>query len=135
MAGLFFEGVVPIDPALLKIKGLDDEAVKRALQLTLWRLEAQRTWTKDALEAVMRDMAERLDIKLRDFFAPFFVALSGRTSATPLFDTMAILGADLVRARLRAALDALGGVSGKAAKKLEKDYRDLMAGGAEQEEG
>jgi glutamyl-tRNA synthetase len=47
---------------------------------------------------------------------------------------MALLGPDLTRARLRAALDALGGVSGKQQKKLEKDYRDLMAGGGEQAE-
>ena len=29
--------------------------------------------------------------------------------------------------KLRAALEALGGVSGKAAKKLDKEYRELMA--------
>jgi glutamyl-tRNA synthetase len=127
MAGFFFEGVVPLTGAQIKIKGLDSGATLRALQFTLWRLEAERTWTKEALEALLREMAERLGLKLRDLIAPLFVAMSGRSSATPLFDTMAILGADLTRARLRAALGALGGVSGKAAKKLEKEYRELMA--------
>jgi glutamyl-tRNA synthetase len=38
---------------------------------------------------------------------------------------MAILGPDITRARLRHAIEACGGVSKKAAKRLEKDYAAL----------
>ena len=51
-----------------------------------------------------------------------FVAIAGKPVAPPLFDSMAILGPDMCRARLRHALEVLGGVSKKQLKKLEKDY-------------
>jgi glutamyl-tRNA synthetase len=38
---------------------------------------------------------------------------------------MAILGPDMVRARVRHALEAAGGVSKKQLKKLEKEYQEL----------
>ena len=62
---------------------------------------------------------------MRDFLAPLFIAISGRAVSLPLFDAMAYLGRDLVRARLRSALEALGGVSKKEAKRLERSYREL----------
>ena len=40
-----------------------------------------------------------------------------------LFDSMSVLGPDMTRARLRHALKAVGGVSKKKLKKLEKQYR------------
>ncbi len=39
---------------------------------------------------------------------------------------MEILGLDLVRTRLRGAVEALGGLSSKKAKAVEKDYRRLF---------
>ena len=41
----------------------------------------------------------------------------------PLIDSMEIIGPDLTRARLKNALDILGGVSKKLTKKLEKEYK------------
>jgi glutamyl-tRNA synthetase len=125
MVSFFFQGSVSPDPTLLVTKGLDSEQTLRIIQFTLWLLEAQRDWSPEALHQLMREQAERLGLKPRDFFAPFFVAISGRTSSTPLFDTMSILGPDLTRARLRDALEALGGVSGKQIKKLEREWRTL----------
>ena len=40
-------------------------------------------------------------------------------------DAMAILGSDVTRARRRHAIEVLGGVSKKQAKRFEKEYRDL----------
>ena len=38
---------------------------------------------------------------------------------------MAMLGPDMSRARIRHALEVLGGVSKKAAKRLDKEYMAL----------
>jgi glutamyl-tRNA synthetase len=137
LAGFFLEGVVPVDPALLRgVKGLDDdEAVRRALTFTAWSLDALSTWDAAAVEGALRGLAERSDIKLRTLLAPVFVAVSGRRSATPLFDTMAHLGRDLCRARLRAAADALGGVSGKEEKRWRKEFDASGSAAPEGEEG
>jgi glutamyl-tRNA synthetase len=122
----FFADTVPLDSAELKIKGMEPEEVLGVLQICLWRLEAQEDFSADGLSALFRELAEKLDLKLRDLTLPFYVALSGRKAWTPLFDSMAVLGPELVRARVRAALEALGGVSTKRRKKLEKEYAALF---------
>ncbi len=110
----------------LKIKGREPDEVKDVLQMVVWRLEQQRDFTAPALDALLRETAEKLDLKLRQLLAPLFVALSGRTSWTPLFDSMEILGPDLVRMRIRRAIDALGGLSSKKLKGVEKQYAELF---------
>jgi glutamyl-tRNA synthetase len=40
-------------------------------------------------------------------------------------DSMEMLGPDMSRARIRHAIEVLGGVSKKALKRLEKDYQRL----------
>ena len=42
---------------------------------------------------------------------------------------MAIIGADISRARLRHAIEVLGGVSKKQAKKLEKSWAQMQQEG------
>jgi glutamyl-tRNA synthetase len=101
-----------------------EEAVIR-MQFALWRLEAQQDWSRDALFAVLKGLAEAMDLKPKVLFEPLFVALSGAKVAYSIPDSMAILGPDMTRARLRHAIEACGGVSKKAAKRLEKDYAAL----------
>jgi len=64
--------------------------------------------------------------------APLFVALSGQAVSLPLYDSLVFLGPDLARARLRDGLEALGGVSKKAAKRLEKRYGELGQGSVDE---
>jgi glutamyl-tRNA synthetase len=40
-------------------------------------------------------------------------------------DAMALVGPDISRARLRHAINVLGGVSKKAGKRLEKEFQAL----------
>ena len=40
-------------------------------------------------------------------------------------ESMEILGADMTRARLRHAVEVLGGVSKKETKRLDKEFRTL----------
>ena len=67
-----------------------------------------------------------MDLKIRDFLLPLFMAISGRDVSLPLFDSMVFLGADVTRVRLREALAAVG-VSKKQAKRLEKQHREFLA--------
>jgi glutamyl-tRNA synthetase len=45
--------------------------------------------------------------------------------STSVIESIDILKLDITRARLRAAIDTLGGVSKKMAKNLEREYRAL----------
>ena len=70
-----------------------------------------RSGTFEAIEATVRRTAASMDAKLRDAVRPFFVAITGAAQALPLFDSMALLGRDLVRERLRFALERAGGAT------------------------
>lgn len=65
------------------------------------------------------DLANQMDIKLRDFMPAFFIAIAGSTSSTPVMQSMVTLGPDLTFARLRRALEIVGAPS-KRAKVWEK---------------
>lgn len=125
MIAFFAEGMPELTEDHLKVKGQEPDDVKKTLQFILWRLEAQQDWRRDALNQLLVDLAEVMGLKIRDLLAPLFIAISGKPVSPPLFDSMSILGSDICRARVRHALDVLGGVSKKQAKRLEKEYREL----------
>ena len=118
-------GEVAVDAAAFDGSAETTEEVLRRLQFVLWRLEAQQDWERGALFESLKQLAESLGLKPKALFAPLFVAVSGKSSAYSIPDSMSILGPDLTRARLRNAISALGGVSNKAGKRLEKEYAPL----------
>jgi glutamyl-tRNA synthetase len=67
-------------------------------------------------------------MKIKDLLAPLFVAIAGSSASFSVVDSMELLGPDMSRARLRHAIEVLGGVSNKAQKRLEKDYQQLTTG-------
>ena len=106
-------------------KTLRAEDCQRILDHALRRMETLNDWQRDTLYAAIKSLADAMDIKMRDFLSPLFIAVSGRTVTLPLFDSLVFLGRDLVRSRLRSAIEALGGVSKKEGKRLERSYRAL----------
>jgi glutamyl-tRNA synthetase len=127
LTAFFFADAVPLDSAKLQLKGKSTEDLAGIFQMAIWLLEALPDLTHESIEKVFRELSEKLDVKLRDLTRPFYVALTGSESSTPLFRSMEILGLDLVRVRLRHAIEALGGISSKRAKALEKEYRSLFS--------
>jgi glutamyl-tRNA synthetase len=132
LTAFFFADRVPIDPGKLQLKGKTAEEVAGIFQVAVWRFEELPDFTHEAVESVFRDLGGKLDVKLRDLTRPFYVALTGAEASTPLFRSMEILGLDLVRVRLRQAIELLGGISSKRAKALSKEYRSLFAHGPEE---
>ncbi|MDE2851640.1 MAG: glutamate--tRNA ligase [Acidobacteriota bacterium] len=121
------EGIKALKGKGLKegVKDLEEAQVAEALQFMLWTLEREQTFTADVIQDHFRRLSEALGVSLRDLTRPFYVAMSGETASLPLFDSMEILGPDLVRARVRHAIEALGGISGKRMKKLQKRFEGL----------
>ena len=93
-----------VDLLLGRIEGA--EAVG-ALQASLAKLEGLQNWDAASLEAVLRPLADELDLKTGVFFGLLRVAATGRTAAPPLFQTMGVLGRERCFERLRVALDKL----------------------------
>ena len=98
---------------------LDRQQVVEILFRASRAADALADWQPEALRSLCETQAQRMQLGLKDFMAPLFIAISGRPVALPLFASMAFLGADVSRVRLREALDALG-VSNKQRKRLEK---------------
>lgn len=124
LASFYLAGMLNVQKEQFEHKKLDEATVKKVLQFGLWKLEELRDWQEENITSILSALAESLEIKMRDFMAPFFVAVCGNASSTPVLNSMAILGPDMTRARLRHAIEVLGGVSKKEAKRLEKEYRD-----------
>jgi glutamyl-tRNA synthetase len=125
LASFLVSGTLPITEASFKsIKGKRDDIVK-GMQFALWRLEAQRHWTRDNIWNDLKGIADATETKVKDFLAPLFVAIAGSSASFSVVDSMEMLGPDMSRARIRHAIEVLGGVSKKALKRLEKDYQRL----------
>ena len=123
--GFYFQNLPEITAEDFTHKTLTAEQIMEILQLTLWQLEALPKWSEDNIYAIVKGMSAALDIKMRDFIAPFFIAIAGSSSSTPVMNSMWIIGADMTMTRLRHAIDVLGGLGKKKLKKLEKTAAEL----------
>jgi glutamyl-tRNA synthetase len=121
-------GLIPVEPEKFKDFKLDENQLKEALQFSLWEMEALDDWNRDVIFTSLKALADGLGIKLKDFLAPLFIAISGTTASFSVMDAMALLGPELTRARLRNALNIVCGEPGKKQlKKLEKAYQQLKS--------
>jgi len=107
----FFQDVVAYDPAQLVQKKSSLEEAKVILGESLAVLEQVEPFQHDPVEQAFRAMAERLELKTGTVFGTLRVAITGRTAAPPLFDTMIALGNVRVAGRIEQALRALGATS------------------------
>jgi glutamyl-tRNA synthetase len=76
------------------------------LGVLLERLQAVEPFTAPALEALYRELAAALGLKLVDLAQLTRLAVAGRTASPPLFDVLALLGREEVLERLHGALEA-----------------------------
>ncbi|KFF50147.1 glutamyl-tRNA synthetase [Gammaproteobacteria bacterium MFB021] len=125
LAGHFFSGLPAISAESFDGVALERESLVELLQFLTWRLEAVGRWEKAELLEVCQSLSASLELKMKAFLAPVFIAVTGSAHSTSVLDAMAIIGSDMTRARLRHAIEVLGGVSKKQAKRLEKRYREL----------
>jgi glutamyl-tRNA synthetase len=109
LVDFLFMDSVPLDPALLVPKRWDRATTLAALD------EARRvvaevgavSFEADELEPPLRRLTEERGWKAGDLFMAIRVAITGRTAAPPLFDTLVALGYERSLRRLDAAREAL----------------------------
>jgi glutamyl-tRNA synthetase len=103
----FFHEVSYPDPALLIPKKMDAASTVAALQAAHEALSKVEPWSEGQLEEELRALCEQLEIKPGQLFGAIRVAITGRSVAPPLFETLAALGKDRSLARIAAAIAAL----------------------------
>jgi glutamyl-tRNA synthetase len=100
LTGFFFEEP-SVDTTLLT-KNFDATAGQKHLAGLLTVLEDTAEWTEASLEPIIRAYTEQQDLKTGQFFGLIRIAVTGRTAAPGLFETLATLGRDTVMRRLQA---------------------------------
>ncbi|WP_045859767.1 glutamate--tRNA ligase [Teredinibacter purpureus] len=128
-------GTLPLTEADYSANKLDIETQKKILQFAQWKMDNLRQWERDDIFGEFKLLAEGLGIKLKDFLAPIFIAISGSTSSFSVMDAMVLLGADMSRVRLREGVDVLGGAGKKVLKRYEKEYAALTVLKVDSSEG
>ena len=104
----FFVDDLAYDTGLLIGKKLTREGAAAALEAALISLR-DASFDAESLENVLRPLASELGLKTGVLFGLLRVAVTGRTAAPPLFETMAVLGKDRCLKRIEGALESLRG--------------------------
>ncbi len=103
------------DPALLIGKKLSAQQSVAALEHGRRILAETGEFAPAALESAFRQAAEAMHMPVGSFFAPFRVAITGKTVSPPLFESMEVLGREEVVARVDNAARALAAYAGQTA--------------------
>jgi len=111
LAQFFFVDELDYAPSLLIDKNMSRESAAEALKTAQQRLEQLKVFDAESLEALLRPLAVELGLKTGQLFGALRTAVTGRTAAPPLFQTMAVLGKERCLRRIKAALEKLDRVS------------------------
>jgi glutamyl-tRNA synthetase len=103
----FFVDESGYEPDLLIGKGMTRESTLNALEVSQERLSELESFDKETLETLLRPLAVELELKTGQLFGALRVAVTGRTAAPSLFQTMEVLGRETCLRRIKAALAKL----------------------------
>ncbi|MCY4110906.1 MAG: glutamate--tRNA ligase [Chloroflexi bacterium] len=106
--GFFFDEDLDPDVELMRFKRHDRAETAAALTTVEGLVRELPEYTIEAIEAMLRGLAERLGWKTGDLFMPIRIAVTGRRATPPLFETMAVLGRERCLLRLQRARAKLG---------------------------
>jgi glutamyl-tRNA synthetase len=127
LVGMFFMNRIEGMTAEMLRDGvkLEPEHQRAAYTLALQQFDALIAWDKAGVEGSLRRTAEVLEVKLKDVIRPMYLALTGQAQGVPLFDAIVHLGRDIIRERLRHAMELLG----PATKKETEAWAELLLAG------
>ncbi len=106
----FFTDDLPYEPDLLIAKKMTREGTIDALRASAEAYGQLADWATEPLEALGRELVDRLGLKVRQLFMALRVAVTGSAKSPPLFESMEILGKERCLARLADAAARLEGV-------------------------
>ncbi|PCJ19936.1 MAG: glutamate--tRNA ligase [Gammaproteobacteria bacterium] len=125
LAGFMVSGLLDVKEDSFEHKKVDKDTARKVLQFVSWQIDVLFAWDKANIEEGFTGLANAMELKFRDFVFPLFVAISGKAASVSVMDAMVFLGPDLSRARIRHAVEVLGGVSKKESKRWVKEYQQL----------
>ena len=108
-AGFFFKDEVVPQPEDLVAKNLTPSESLEALKKADDILKSITTFNHDSIDPPLRTLAEELEIKPGQLFGILRGAITAQKVSPPLFETMEILGRDVVLARVEQSIQILEG--------------------------
>jgi glutamyl-tRNA synthetase len=119
----FFIQDLRITPQMLVPKDATPDLIASIFQVTIWSLDKLEDWSGVGLEKTINHVAQLFDVNMKKIVIPcFFIAIMGRNIGPPLYDSVTLLGKDRTRVRFMAAIELLGGISGKKMSILTKAW-------------
>lgn len=106
----FFSGDLRYDTAQLLPKGRSAADTAQALSDALDALEVIEFWTVAEITSAMEKFLAAKSLKAKDIYMPLRVATTGAKETPPLFESMEVIGKEMVRRRVRCAIAALNAV-------------------------
>ena len=103
----FFSEDLSYPASQLIIKGLDATSARTVLERVISAVGDAPLWRVAQLEESIRPLGEEPGMSTKLVFGVVRVAITGRSAAPPLFETMEVLGPERCLRRLRAALALL----------------------------
>lgn len=104
-------------------KSASHESLAAMLYVMLWELEAGEKWDRTGIENASRAVSTLFGAHYKKAVIPLlFGALMAKKHGPPLFDSAAILGRDITRARLLNTIEFLGGLGVKKTETLKKAW-------------
>jgi glutamyl-tRNA synthetase len=107
MAGFFFRDQVVPEHDDLIAKGLTIIESAEAAQSAYDLLSSYNTIDLAVVEPPMRELAEKLNLSLGQFFGIIRVAVTGQKVSPPLFESLEIIGREIVLRRIKKAIEIL----------------------------
>lgn len=99
---------IKYDPTTLPLRGAKSQITKEILQAVLEDFK-QVSWKSDKLKSKAEQLAQKFNLKLRNFLYPLRIAITGRSVSPPLFESMEILGKKDCLKRIKTAVKKLEG--------------------------
>lgn len=125
LCSFFFVNHIPLEEELLTPAGLTKEQTMLLYQVLIWRLDELENWGRSGIEMACKELCERFGLNLKKTLIPLlYVAITGKKSGAPLFDSFEILGKDRARVRILRAIEFLGGISNKQIDLIKKGWEN-----------
>ena len=106
-ADFFFKGEVPADKAGYLIGELDASKSAALMEQLLEKLESLSDFSFEPLQGLVKGFIAEMNLTPKNLFMPLRMMISGKKASPPLFETMAVLGKERCRTRIRAGIQAL----------------------------
>ncbi|HXW60408.1 MAG TPA: glutamate--tRNA ligase [Myxococcota bacterium] len=106
-ADFFFKGDVLLDADQYLVGDKTPAESAQLIELMLEKLEKLIDFKADNINEVLKSFMAEHNLPPKSVFMPLRMMVCGKKASPPLFETMAVLGKERCRTRIRAAINAL----------------------------